>query len=105
TFAAGLAWAMPSQEVMGKRHPPLEAEARVVPEAASGAIESHHPARPIEGQLPLEPGGRGAADPDRARLRLVGSDPVLPWPAPGPAQGRPQSDVGDPGRARDRNLD
>ena len=49
--------------------------------------------------------GRGAADPDRARHRLVGADPVPARPAARPARGRPQPDVGHARRARDRDHD
>ena len=49
-------------------------------------------------------GGR-AADPDRARHRLVRARAVRPRPAAGPARGGPQPDVRDARRARDRDLD
>ena len=56
-------------------------------------------------RAPLGARGRGAADPDRARHRLVGRRPVPARPAARPARGRPQPDVGDARRARDRDLD
>ena len=109
-------------DIKARLKPPEGVEASVVglpvlAAEANGALSSPwrrgaHAARRARRRLPrpargapLGARGRRAADPDRARHRLVGARAVRARAAAGAARGGPEPDVGHARRARDRDLD